>query len=104
MILKNNYQFINICWDNRSQKNNQIFYKTYFKLRFDVTSQITYFDKELAKLFYHDKYINYHCEFFKAGITAIIKMWLDNNCKETSEEKVTFPHRNIYAPKVSEYL
>ena len=28
------------------------------------------------------------CEFFKAGITAIIKMWLNNNCKETPEEMV----------------
>lgn len=69
-------------------KENQIFYKTYFKLKFDVTSEITYFDKELAERFYNNKYIDYHCEFFKAGITAIIKMWLNNNCKETPEEMV----------------
>ena len=52
------------------------------------TSEITYFDKELAEYFYDNKYIDYHCEFFKAGITAIIKMWLNNNCKETPEEMV----------------
>ena len=28
----------------------------------------------------------YHCEFFRSGITAIIKMWLNNGCKETPEE------------------
>ena len=69
-------------------KENQIFYRTYFKLNFDVTSKITYFDKELAEHFYNNKYIDYHCEFFKAGITAIIKMWLNNNCRETPEEMV----------------
>lgn len=54
-------------------KENQIFYKTYFKLKFDATSSITYFDKELALKCYDNKYIDYHAEFFKAGFTAILK-------------------------------
>lgn len=69
-------------------KENQIFYKTYFKLKFDITYPITYYDKELAMQFYNGKHIDYHCEFFKAGISAIIKKWLDNNCKESPEEMV----------------
>lgn len=67
-------------------KENQIFYKTFFKLGFDLNYDITYFDKELATSLYDNKFINYHCEFFRAGITAIIKMWLNNNCKETPED------------------
>lgn len=67
-------------------KDNQIFYKTYFKLGYDVNYKIDYFDKELANFMYNNELINYHCEFFKAGITAIIKMWLDNNCKESPED------------------
>ncbi len=67
-------------------KNNQVFYKTYFKLNFDTNYKIDYYDKELAKKMYNDQFIEYHSEFFKAGITAIIKMWLNNNCKEKPED------------------
>lgn len=67
-------------------KDNQIFYRTYFKFGYDNNYHITYFDQELADRFYDNKYIPYHCEFFKAGITAIIKMWLNNNCQESPEE------------------
>lgn len=67
-------------------KDNQIFYKTYFKLNFDNSYKITYFDKELANKRYNNKFIDYHCEFFKAGITAIIKMWLNNDCKESPQD------------------
>lgn len=63
-------------------KDNQIFYKTYFKLGFDINYDINYFDKKLANETFNNKYIDYHLEFFKAGITAIIKKWLNNNCKE----------------------
>ena len=67
-------------------KENQIFYKTYFKLGYDVNYDITYFDKELASKMFDNKFIPYHCEFFKAGITAIIKMWLKNYCKESPDD------------------
>lgn len=67
-------------------KENQIFYSIYFKLGFDLNYDITYFDEELAKKLYDNKFIDYHCEFFKSGITAIIKMWLKNNCKESPED------------------
>ncbi len=67
-------------------KDNQIFYKTYFKLGFDINYKIDYYDEKLAQELYDGKFIEYHCEFFKAGITAIIKMWLNNNCKESPEE------------------
>lgn len=70
----------------RHIKENQVFYTTYFKLKFDAISSITYFHEELALQYYDNKYIDYHCEFFKAGFTAILKKWLNNNCKESPEE------------------
>ena len=41
---------------------------------------------ELAKKWNRDKLIEYHLEFFRAGISAIIKKWLYNGCVESPEE------------------
>ena len=66
-------------------KDNQLFYKTYFKL--DTNSLPMYeYDINLSKLLYNDEFIDYHIEFFKAGLNAIIKKWLDNDCNESPEE------------------
>lgn len=67
-------------------KENQIFYKTYFKLNFDAIPIVDNFSQELADKYYDNKHIDYHIEFFKAGFSAILKKWLNNNCKETPEE------------------
>lgn len=67
-------------------KENKLFYKTYFKLGFDNDYKITRYDVNLAKLRFDNKFIDYHMKFFQAGITAIIKQWLYNDCKETPEE------------------
>ena len=34
------------------------------------------------------EFIEYHMEFFRAGITQIIKLWLKNGCKESPEDMV----------------
>lgn len=67
-------------------KENQLFYKTYFKLGLDLHFQPTIYDKKLAKILYNEKHIDYHIEYSKAGITAIIKHWLNNDCNITPEE------------------
>jgi len=67
-------------------KENQLFYKTYFKLGFDNKYNITIYDTTLSEKFFDNKFIDYHIEFFKSGLTAIIKKWLKNNCKESPEE------------------
>lgn len=68
-------------------KNNQVFYNTFFKLDYDNSSiPKSYLDMELAKKWNRDKLIEYHLEFFKAGISAIIKKWLYNGCVESPEE------------------
>lgn len=67
-------------------KENQIFYQTYFKLNKDTTFIVTEYDTNLAKSIFKDKYIDYHMEFFRAGLNAIIKKWLKNGCQESPEE------------------
>ncbi|WP_242992749.1 MULTISPECIES: TetR-like C-terminal domain-containing protein [Coprococcus] len=61
-------------------------FNTYFKLGFDDNYKIVQFDHKLAEQHFGNKYIEYHCEFFRATITSIIKMWLKNGCKESPAE------------------
>ena len=67
-------------------KENQLLYKTYFKLGLDKQFIIFEYDTCLAQQLFHNKYVDYHLEFFKSGITAIIKKWLNNNCDLEPEE------------------
>ena len=67
-------------------KDNQIFFKTYFKLE-EISKNIPIqYRIELAEKYYDNKYIDYHIEFFRAGLNAVIKKWLNNGCAETPEE------------------
>ena len=70
----------------RHIKDNQIFYRTYFKLGYDNEFRIFRYDEELAEKRFGNKFIEYHMEFFKSGITKIIKMWLEGGCKESPED------------------
>ena len=67
-------------------KDNQIFFKTYFKLESISMNLPTQYNIQLAEKYYNNKYIDYHIEFFRAGLNAIIKKWLNNGCKESPEE------------------
>ena len=67
-------------------KENQIFFKTYFKLESISITPATGFPVDLAEKYYNNKYIDYHIEFFRAGLNAIIKKWLNGGCKESPEE------------------
>lgn len=70
----------------RHIKENQIFYQTYFKLGYDNNYKIITYDINLAREHFQNKFIEYHMEFFKAGITQIIKLWLKNGCRESLED------------------
>lgn len=70
----------------RHISENPLFYQTYFKLGYDNQYQIVAYDQRLAAEHFDNRFIPYHMEFFKSGITAIIKMWLERGCKETPEE------------------
>lgn len=67
-------------------KENQIFYKTYFKLCYDDKCLISIYDTKRAEKEHIDSNIKYHIEFFRNGLNAIIKMWLANGCQESPEE------------------
>ena len=67
-------------------KDNQIFFKTYFKLEEISKNTPTQYRIELAERYYDNKFIDYHIEFFRAGLNAVIKKWINGGCKETPEE------------------
>ena len=70
----------------RHIQDNQLFYRTYFKLGYDNQYQIKYFDTHQAEQFFSNRHIDYHIEFFRSGFNAIIKKRLAGGCKETPEE------------------
>lgn len=65
---------------------NQLVYRTYFKLGYDHQYAITAYDTRQAQQHFQNRHIAYHMEFFKSGLNAIIKMWLAGGCRETPEE------------------
>ena len=72
-------------------------FKTYFKLESICPDVPLQYHTELAEKYYDNKHIDYHMEFFRAGLNAIIKKWLNNSCKETPEEIndiITSEYRN----------
>lgn len=81
-------------------KENQIFYKTYFKLGYDESHKIMIYDEKLAEQFFVNKNIEYHIEFFRHGLNAIIKMWLAGGCRETPEEMAEILKREYSGRKI----
>ena len=67
-------------------RDHQIFYRTYFKLGYDNQYIVKYFDARQAQEHFGNRYIDYHIEFFKSGLNAIVKKWLAGGCQETPEE------------------
>lgn len=69
-------------------KDNQLFYKTYFKLNMNMDDAFTdmNMNEQMMRFFKSTKYMDYHIAFFKAGLNAILQKWLENGCQETPEE------------------
>lgn len=65
---------------------NQLFYKTYFKLGYDESHKVMVYDPIRAEQDFRGEHVAYHIEFFRAGLNAIIKQWLTGGCKESPEE------------------
>ena len=83
---KHSYNFLNLL---KHIKDNQIFYKTYFKLDYDNNSELS--EKmidygEFEKFHANKQHIEYHITFFKCGFNAVIKRWLHYGCLESPEE------------------
>ncbi len=84
--IKNGYNSHNFLKLFGHISENQLLYKTYFKLGYDNNYKILQYDTSLAQKHFGNRFVGYHCEFFRSGITAIIKIWLANGCRETPEE------------------
>ncbi len=67
-------------------KENQIFYKTYFKLCYDDQHLVSIYDTKRAEKEQINTNLKYHIEFFRNGLNAIIKLWLAGGCQESPEE------------------
>lgn len=83
---EHNYNSNNYLKLFRHIKDNQLFYKTYFKLGFDNNYKIMQYDTNQTRQYFNDEFIDYHIKFFQNGLNAVIKYWLENDCKETPEE------------------
>lgn len=72
----------------RHIRDNQVLYRTYFKLGYADRLPIDHFDYDtaLTQYYFGDQHIRYHMEFFRQGFNAIVKMWLMNGCQESPEE------------------
>lgn len=92
----NSNDFLKLFWHI---KENQPFYKTYFKLGMDGKFQITEYDIHQATLYYNNEHIEYHMEFFRSGLNAVIKKWLENDCKESPEEIFYIIHTEYMTKK-----
>lgn len=66
-------------------KENQLFYKTYFKLCYDDKHLVSVYDAKRAEKEQITGNLKYHIEFFRNGLNAIIKLWLANGCQESPE-------------------
>lgn len=67
-------------------KENQMFYKTYFKLCYDDKHLISVYDAKRAEQEKISGNMKYHIEFFRNGLNAIIKLWLAGGCRESPAE------------------
>lgn len=67
-------------------KENQLFYKTYFKLCYDDKHLVSIYDPKRAEKEQMTQNIRYHIEFFRNGLNAIIKLWLAGGCQESPAE------------------
>lgn len=70
----------------RHIQENQLFYKTYFRLCYDDKHLISTYDHNRAEQEHFSGNLKYHIEFFRNGLNAIIKLWLAGGCKESPEE------------------
>jgi hypothetical protein len=67
--------------------------KLYFKLGLNGRFPTPENAINKSNLYHNDSYGKYHQEYFRAGLSAIIKLWVDRECIETPEELISVLHR-----------
>lgn len=79
-------------------RENQIFYKTFFKLDRNNSFPFEGYNEQAAERYYGSRHIEYHIAFFRSGFNAVIKKWLENDCREEPKEIAAILVEE-YAPK-----
>lgn len=69
----------------RHIRDNQQLYAFYFKLGYEKHS-LNFYDIRNIRGIVETPLINYHLAFFKNGFNAIVKLWLENGCKESPQQ------------------
>ena len=67
-------------------RENQLLYRTYFKLGYHDRPRLYQYDVNQADRFFDNQNLEYHIEFFRCGFNAVIRKWLAGGCVETPEE------------------
>ena len=72
----------------RHVRNNQPLYRVYFRLGRDRDFRLEDFgyDGDLFRQHFHNEDVEYHVEFFRSGLNAILKRWLLEGCQRPPEE------------------
>lgn len=70
----------------RHIKANPDVFRMYFKLNNGKGLKFIMYDREEAASLIDMRYIDYHIEFFGNGLNAVIRKWLENDCRESPEE------------------
>lgn len=79
---------------------NQLDYKTYFRLNPGSHFDWRLCDRAVVEKLFRSEQLDYHIAFFGNGLNAMIKLWLENGCRETPEEMAEVIISE-YAPKGS---
>ncbi len=69
-------------------RENQLFYTTYFKLGYDAKHEVDLGSISQNQVGFPKENLDYHIEFHKAGLNAVIKKWLASGCIEPPEAMV----------------
>ena len=69
-------------------RNNRLLFRACFKLGIDQFEPGWALDLQNAHLRYDSRFLDYHIAFFRAGLNAIIRHWLDLDCAQSPEDLV----------------
>ena len=74
-------------------RDNQNLFKACFQLGIDQLDPQWPLDAKNARLRYNNQHLDYHVTFFRAGLNAIIRHWLELSCAQDPEELLDILHR-----------
>lgn len=69
-------------------RNNRLLFRACFKLGIDQFEPGWALDLQNAHRRYDSRFLDYHIAFFRAGLNAIIRHWLDLDCAQSPEDLV----------------